>query len=345
MPNFKNALILLFLLMYAAGSALAQPDDDSRWLTFKSRFISAQGRVIDDKQDGISHSEGQGYGLLFAAAFRDRTAFELIWQWTHTNLQVRKDALLAWKWVPSSANHVPDHNDAADGDILAAWALARAGQTFHEPRWTAAAKEIAQDVRKELIQTVGGRMVLVPGANGFLSGEGVVINLSYWIFPALPTLNRIDPSQQWAELENSGLALLSEAQFGQWKLPPDWLGISPNGKLYLPANRPQRFSYDAIRIPLYLIWAGLGTSVRLQPYLSFWNEFTKVPFVGAWTNLDDNSIASYGPPPGFRAVRDLVIANQANTPYHVPQISEKDDYYSAALILLTDLAAKERSKQ
>jgi endoglucanase len=343
MPTFKGALVGFLVFAFSAAPAIAEPP--GAWRTFKSRFVSPEGRVIDYKQGGISHSEGQGYGLLFAAAFGDRAAFERIWQWTHANLQVRKDALLAWKWVPSTANHVPDLNDAADGDILAAWALAQAGQAFHEPRWSVAAKRIAEDIRRELIRSEGGRMVLVPGTSGFASDKGVVINLSYWIFPAFPTLNALDPSPQWAALEKSGLTLLDKARFGQWKLPPDWLGISPEGKLFLPACHPQRFSYDAIRISLYLIWAGDESPARLKPYLSFWNEFAKVPFVGAWTNLNDDSIASYGPPAGFRAVRALAMASQAKLPYRPPRLSAKDDYYSSALILLTEIAARERSKR
>ncbi len=344
MPTFKAALIVFFLLAASAARALADPPGANLWRAFKTRFVTPEGHVVDNGQGGISHSEGQGSGLLFAASFNDRAAFERIWQWTHKNLQVRRDALLAWKWVPRAANDVPDQNDAADGDILAAWALARAGQTFHDPKWTVAAKRIAEDVRRELIRTEAGRMILLPGTSGFVSDKGVVINLSYWIYPALPALNDLDPSPEWAALEKSGLALIDQAQFGEWKLPPDWLGITPQGKLFLPADHPQRFSYDAIRIPLYLVWAGQDTPARLKPCRAFWGEFAQVPFVGAWTNLNDNSIAAYGPPAGFKAIRDLVVAREANRPYHAPQITAKDDYYSSALVLLAELAAAERSK-
>jgi len=38
--------------------------------TYQSKFISPEGRVIDDANGGISHSEGQGYGMLIAVRGR-----------------------------------------------------------------------------------------------------------------------------------------------------------------------------------------------------------------------------------------------------------------------------------
>ncbi len=345
MRKFSAAALLILCLLGSSGRAEAGVPDPNLWQSFQATFVRPSGRVVDKKEGAISHSEGQGFALLFATAFDDKTAFARIWRWTHENLQVRNDALLAWKWVPNAANPVPDKNDAADGDIFTAWALARAGEEFHEPKYTAEARRIAVDIRRELIRTEAGRPILLPGSEGFVSDKGAVINLSYWIFPAFATLNRLDPSPEWAVVEKSGLALIDQAQFGQWKLPPDWLGISPQGKLFLPADRPQRFSYDAIRIPLYLIWAGLETPDRLKPYLHFWDEYAKVPFVGAWTNLNDNSIASYGLPGGFKAVRNLVVATSEKRAYHSIRIDAKDGYYSSALIILADLAAGGRQKR
>ena len=37
----------------------------------------------------------------------------------------RGDGLFSWKWSPNTSDPVPDKNNAADGDILIAWALMR----------------------------------------------------------------------------------------------------------------------------------------------------------------------------------------------------------------------------
>src|SRR5204863_479589 len=83
------------------------------WRAYKARFVSEQGRVVDTANGGISHSEGQGYGMLLAVARRHRETFERIWTWTRANLMVRDDQLIAWRWEPDKRPAVADMNDAS----------------------------------------------------------------------------------------------------------------------------------------------------------------------------------------------------------------------------------------
>jgi endo-1,4-beta-D-glucanase Y len=92
--------------------------------------VTAEGRVVDNANGGISHSEGQGYAMLIAERLDDRPTFETIWRWTQSNLLVRGDGLAAWRWSPETP-HVADHNNATDGDLLIAWALAQASDRWH----------------------------------------------------------------------------------------------------------------------------------------------------------------------------------------------------------------------
>src|SRR6201989_3063834 len=111
------------------------------WLN-KSEFL-VDGRIIDRANGNISHSEGQGYGMLLSVAADDRDSFEAIWNWTQKQLYVRGDNLAAWKWDPDANPHVSDQNNATDGDLLIAWALMRAGKKWSEPKYTDAARAIA----------------------------------------------------------------------------------------------------------------------------------------------------------------------------------------------------------
>jgi endo-1,4-beta-D-glucanase Y len=77
------------------GGTLGAP---AFWQAYKERFISAAGRVIDNANMGISHSEGQGYGMLLAVAADDRPTFDLLWGWTRAQLMLHNDGLVAWKW-------------------------------------------------------------------------------------------------------------------------------------------------------------------------------------------------------------------------------------------------------
>src|SRR6185503_11012707 len=118
---------------------------------------------------------------------------------------------------------------------------------------------------------------------GFAKDGGVTVNLSYWVFPALQDLNDLDPAPEWPELIESGLSLLRSGRFGRWQLPADWLRLADTLET-APDFKP-RFGYDAVRIPLYLIWAGLDTPDNLGPFNEFWGHFRFARFVPPWTAL------------------------------------------------------------
>ncbi|SUB19146.1 Minor endoglucanase Y precursor [Pantoea agglomerans] len=42
----------------------------SGWETFKSRFVTSEGRITDTANNNVSHTEGQGYGMLLAGGQR-----------------------------------------------------------------------------------------------------------------------------------------------------------------------------------------------------------------------------------------------------------------------------------
>ena len=113
-----------------ASTPLLRPvftnDPLTQWQQWQRRYVSF-GRVIDAQQGGISHSEGQGYGLLLAQAHGDRQAFDEIDAWTRHHLAIRDDRLMAWKWQPGPGNNVADWHNATDGDLFRAWALLRGG--------------------------------------------------------------------------------------------------------------------------------------------------------------------------------------------------------------------------
>lgn len=70
----KVAFLCLCCLFHSAFAADVMLEQKA-WGDFKQQFVSSDGRVIDSTNKGISHSEGQGYGLLFAVYFNDRETF------------------------------------------------------------------------------------------------------------------------------------------------------------------------------------------------------------------------------------------------------------------------------
>ena len=258
--------------LFAGQPASASDDPAAVWSKYREHFVAGDGRVLDTANQAISHTEGQGWAMILAESFDDRATFDKIWTWTHDKLQRRDSALFSWKW--DGKDQVADRNDAADGDILIAWALGRAARHWKEPKYEALSRHILTDIRRKLIAPSAGRLVLLPGAAGFKSARGaVVVNPSYYIYPAFGEFARLAPSVEWQRLRRDGLGLLAEARFGRWGLTPDWIDIDGAGDIAPDAHYPPRFGFDAVRIPLYLIWAGEATPERLASYLDFWNVF------------------------------------------------------------------------
>lgn len=328
------------LLLSMAPIGLAACAQDNDWDVFKQGFLERDGRIVDTGQNRISHSEGQGFAMLFAVHYRDRATFDALWQWTQKNLQVRDDALIAWRWEPSRG--VTDRNNAADGDILVAWALLRAAEAWRHPEYATAGTRIAHEVRKKLLRRVPHGLVLVPGLEGFQKADGLTINLSYWVFPALPELARADPAPEWEDLAKSGIAILRYSYFGRWRLPPDWLRL---GELVTPGGPPpERFSYDAVRIPIYLLWSRRETDALMKPYRDFWGHFEGARDLPAWTNLKDDSVDTHGAGQGVRAIAQVVAEHPRARADRLPALERGQSYYSSVLLLLAKLALRERGE-
>ena len=340
----------------AASVAQAEPQDRAAfrtaWDSYRARFVMADGRVVDDANGGISHSEGQGTAMLIAVGARDDAAFARIWGWTERELYRRPDGLGSWRWEPNAVPHVRDPNNATDGDLLVAWALLRAARAWNNPGYAEAARRIALAVGRHA--TFEGRFgpMLKPGASGFdvaNMADGPVVNLSYWVFPALDALPAVAPEVDWASIAASGLALVDAARFGPADLPTDW--ISLKGAPMPAKGFPRTFGYDAVRVPLYLAWAGLGTPARVAPFLRLVRDGLTPTVVDVATGLPGEAFRA----PGYRAIFTLAAcAATAGEPRRIAVASvepggppadgfaDDDRYYPSSLHLLARLAAEDR---
>ncbi len=332
-----KAVVASLLLAAAAASSAVAADAD--WAMFKESFVEPEGRVVDTGQGRISHSEGQGFAMLLAVHHDDRAAFDRLWQWTQRNLQVRDDSLVAWRWEPDRG--VSDRNNASDGDLLVAWALLRAGEKWKVAEHGESARRIAQDIRTKLLRRVPHGLVLLPGMDGFERPDGIVVNLSYWVFPAIAEIGRADPAPEWEQLAETGMAMLRYSYFGRWRLPPDWLRL---GEKVAPADGfPPRFGFDAVRIPVYLIWSRRESDALLRPYREFWSFFAAAPFLPAWTNLLDDGVDTHGAGQGIRAIAQAVADHPGASADRLPALEKGQPYYSSALLLLCKMAIRERA--
>ena len=319
--------------------------DQSAWRSFVHQYVTPEGRVVDHEAGGITHSEAQGNTLVLATAFNAPDVFASVWNWTRANLQVRSDRLFAWRWDPAKSPSITDSNNATDADILIAWGLMRAARRWNTPQYATDAEVILNALRDNMLVQTSRGMMLLPGAVGFKRNEAIVVNLSYWVFPALLDFAASRPHEPWAHVIADGLTLLDEARFGRWALPADWVQVG--SQVSLPDDFAPRFSYDAIRIPLYLAWAHLAQPARAGRYLAFWDYFSGERFIPAWTNLRDDGVDSYDAPLGFHAVMDVsrgrAPSARQSAPVATPTVRHTHGYYSNVLYLLANVAYHELS--
>ena len=304
----------------------------SAWDDYKAKYLQQDGAIVDTGNNNMSHSEGQGYGLMFALAYDDKESFEKILNWTNQNLKDPKSGLFYWSYRRDGSDPIPDKNNATDGDLFIAWTLIKAGKKWQNKAYLKQGETLANLVTTLTATKVGGYNVILPGVSGFFYDNYVVVNPSYFIYPAFKDLANYTYIKLWKELSSDGKKLLNNLSGQKIKLAPDWLELHADST-NLPAPQwPSRSSYDAIRVPLYLYWADPNCP-ELQVYKTYYASFdaNNTP---AWVDVVTEEKANYFMSSGLRAVRDLVMGKVILE----PEITKSEDYYNASLSMLAYLA-------
>ena len=312
------------------------------WAIYKSRYVQPDGRVVDTGNGGTSHTEGQGYGMLFAVWANDRATFERMANWTQAHLSRSYDALHAWRYDPRRAQPVADQNSATDGELLMALAMLRAAELWGDRSWQDRALSIGRSVIAASTREIGGRLFLAPGTAGFDRAGKIIVNPSYYIFPAIRALGAASSDPRWTRLEQDGLWLLEQARFGRNDLPADWVEVDAQANVTPAQGWPARFSWDAVRVPLNLAWAGETDAPALVASNRFWNVTARSSFP-AWTDLNSGAPAPYAANAGVVAVATLGAMSQGRLPAGADMPGQRlaTDYYSASLALLARIASQE----
>lgn len=315
-------ILALFTSTVWAGSA--------GWQDYKNRFLLPEGRIIDSGNHNVSHTEGQGFGMLLAVYNNDRPTFDLLLKWTNSHLYRADIGLYSWRYDPSATPPVADKNNASDGDTLIAWALLLAGQKWQQPTYRDASDKLQAAILKNNVIDFAGYKVMLPGAAGFNQTSSVTLNPSYFVFPAWQAFYQSSHLKVWSDLSSDGIKLLSKMRFGEPKLATDWVTLQADGTL-MPADRwPPRFSFDAVRIPLYLNWAQ-PNSLALGPYVAYWRQYDRLS-TPAWVDVLSAEKAPFMLPPGMQAIRDAIMGDGSQVS---DQLQTNEDYYSASLHLMT----------
>lgn len=323
-----------------AASIPADHPLQAAWQAWRSSYIAPEGRVVDSFQQGASHSEGQGYGMALALSFGDAETFRRLYSWTESNLALRPDALLAWRWLPDALPHVGDRNNASDGDLFYAWALARAARLFDVPDYADRARAIAADLVATCVVSMpdGSAEVMLPAAAGFLTETGFILNPSYWMPRAMRDLAAATDQPALARAADGAERLMSQMAAGG--LVPDWVEVTGDGITLPPARFSANSGYEALRVPLFLVWS----RATGHPAVRNFTEAHRAADTGdlrAPTVFERGTgrVLEYSTHPGYRAVSALTAcAGAQSAGSAIPPFDTAQPYYPATLHLMTLVA-------
>lgn len=313
------------------------------WADYKKSFMREDGRIIDNVNGNISHSEGQGYGMVLALAAGDRRAFHAIHTFAKTKLRVRHDKLHAWRYDERKSPAVQDKNNASDGDLLIAWALLEAAAQGWNGAYKYEAVSILNDLEKQIVDTELVGKVLLPGGFGFVDDNGnVTVNLAYWIYPAMERIAKLSERPVWSEVAETGMLMKRSLTPSFNGLVPDWVTIFPaQGGIGLSTKMPAKYGYEAIRVPLYVIWSSnLPAEFGADVVNSATNSKTsRMELFDLRTGAREDAFRDLG----YSTISDL--ANCAVSGRKLPVNSKTQidiNYYPATLQLLSLVAVKTR---
>lgn len=318
-----------------------QAGERNYWEKYKSIFVSDDGRIIDYFQDKVSHSEGQGYGMVLAVAHNDKATFEKIWRWTDNNLLKRKDHLFVWQWGerPNGDWDILDYNNATDGDILIAYALLKAGSQWKNTDYIEQGMKTVEAIRKKLATSWQGYSLLLPGYEGFQKGDRLSLNPSYFILPAFRLFAKRENKQFWEKIYSDSLSIINKSQFGKWGLPSDWIKLSSSG-IEADTRKSPYFGYNAVRVLLYLSYEFKPAYPR--GLKKIFSSYQKIGYIPLHIDLERDSLSLIKAPAGFYAVYALAAKKSghkslAKTLFKEAEkllSKEKRSYYSFVLFLL-----------
>ena len=255
----------VMLLAIALWSTLKLADADTRvvdwpeWERFITRFVQADGRVIDVTFDQKTTSEGQSYALFFALVANQPQRFDTLLKWTSDNLA---DAQLGrklpgWLWGKRDDGSwgIKDRNAASDADLWMAYTLLEAARLWRNPRYEAIGRRMLKLISDgDVVRAGSAGVVLLPGPYGFaLSQNRFRINPSYMPGFMFTYLRTADPSGQWGAAWDNYLRLAPQIFVSG--VAPDEFVVSSKGVVTQDTEREPSGSYDAIRVYL---WAGMS---------------------------------------------------------------------------------------
>lgn len=322
------------------------------WHSFKTQFVTAQGRVVDHSDPRqITTSEGQAYALFFALVANDRNSFDLLLKWTEKQLAEGdlSARLPAWLWGEKAPNQyaILDSNPASDADIWLAYTLAEAAKLWNDRRYAVLSAVLAKRIiREQTLPAEGLGLTLLPAPRGFERPDNgqLKLNPSYAPLQLFSRLAELYPHSPWQQLAEGSLQML--LQSAPKGLAPDWVNYLPSKGFNFDKDSASTGSFNAIRVYL---WAGLmansdsrkATLIQhFKPMLAATDKNQGVPLevdaqTGKYQKLGPIGFTAALLPMAMAATDSFSVLyrNLQNRLAQTDPVSYQDRYYDSVLTL------------
>lgn len=242
------------------------------WDSYSSKFLDAQGRVIDHSAVDRTTSEGEAYAMFFALVANDRNRFDKLLVWTESNLASGDltQHLPAWSWGKASDGswHVLDSNSASDADLWMAYTLCEAGRLWHVDRYSKLGATLASRVaHEEIVTTASTGSFMIPGGQGFHPAPtNWYVNPSYLPPSLLIYFSHRDPMGPWGQVLASmpDVVRTSGGFAMDWMLVGQDIGVAPRHHLtWWPLYRQgSRLPYRSEVMMRSVCTSGPGLRIR-----------------------------------------------------------------------------------
>ena len=237
----SRLMLLVPFLLLLGGTGGCKQGPWTQWNSYATRFIDAQGRVIDPQGGGRTTSEGQSYALFFALVNNDQARFEQLLNWTQTNLAQGDLAthLPGWLWGKTKEGEwkTLDPNPASDADVWIAYSLVEAGRLWNKPAYSNLGRQMMGLVaRQEVAELPGFGMMLMPGPTALFNHKGTwTVNASYVPLFIFERFSSIQPAGPWGAIAMNIPRLLKQSARHGFAM--DWTDYVPSDGFY-PAAAP-----------------------------------------------------------------------------------------------------------
>lgn len=212
---------------------------EDEYQTWKSRHFRDcnDGTACIPRDEGDCISEGVAYGMLLAAGYDDREAFDKLWAYFQRHLNANG----VMNWRTNACGSTISTGSASDGELDAAMALIQASCKWDEA-YKADALELIDAIRQSEVTSCGDRTVLKPGDN---FGGCNQANPSYFAPAYYKAFLDLTGDETWTDLIDDDYVWMETMQARQGGLVPDWADADGNPE----AGSRGQYGPDASRTP------------------------------------------------------------------------------------------------